>query len=357
MTGRLRAEALQNPIAAGALLAVLSAAAFGVVTPFIQRFGQGVGPFATACVLYLGAALGTLRGRRVGSSPEPRLGRDHLPRLLMVALFGAALAPALFAWGLQRVPATFASLLLNAEAVFTLALAALVHREHVGRRAAAAALLMVGGGAAAVAGSAELATGSALGAAAVVAAVSCWSLDNVLARSLAELDPTSVVRGKALLGAALTLALALARGEPSPAAAPLAGLIACGATGYGLSLRLYLMAQRRIGAGRTGSVFALAPFLGAAAAAVLGDRAQGSPLLVSGGLFAAGVLLHLTEKHEHVHVHDALEHDHAHRHDDGHHLHAHAAKPEGAHSHPHRHEASAHAHPHGPDLHHAGHRH
>lgn len=354
MNARISADAAvtrANPIAVGTALAVLAAAAFGVATPFIQRFGRGVGPFATAGVLYLGAALGALRGFRPSAS-EPSLRWAHAPRLLLVALFGAALAPALFAWGLQRVPATYAALLLNVEAVFTLALAALVHREHVGGRVAVAALLMAAGGAAAVAGSAGRAAG-ALGSAAVIAAVLCWALDNVLTRSLAELDPASVVRGKALLGAALTCGLAWARGEPLPAAGPLLGLLACGATGYGLSLRLYLMAQRRIGAGRTGSVFALAPFLGAAAAVLLGDASGGSALFLAGGLFAAGVLLHLTERHEHDHAHEALEHEHAHRHDDGHHDHAHAAAPEGSHSHLHQHEARVHAHPHGPDLHHA----
>lgn len=46
------------------------------------------------------------------------------------------------------------------------------------------------------------------------------------------------------------------RGEPAPASGAVLSLLALGATGYGLSLRLYLLAQRRIGAARTGSVFA-----------------------------------------------------------------------------------------------------
>jgi drug/metabolite transporter (DMT)-like permease len=349
--------AAENPLAFGTLLAVLGAVCFGVVTPFIQRFGRGVGPFTTAGTLYLGAALGALRGSRgERASLEPSVRWTHLPRLLLVALFGAALAPTLFAWGLQRVPATYAALLLNGEAVFTLALAALVYREHVGGRVAVAASLIGAGGAAAVAGASEDATGGILGSAAVIAAVFCWALDNVLTRSLADLDPAGVVRGKALLGAALTFGAAWRQGESAPSPMALLGLLACGATGYGLSLRLYLLAQRRIGAGRTGSVFALAPFLGAASAAALGDRSAGWPLALAGGFFAAGVWLHLTESHDHDHAHQAMEHDHAHRHDDGHHDHVHVVAPEGGHSHPHRHDARIHAHPHGPDSHH-GHNH
>ena len=129
-----------------------------------------------------------------------------------------------------------------------------------------------------------------------------------------------------------------------------------GATGYGLSLRFYLLAQRAFGAARTGSVFAFAPFIGAAFAVLLGERPAGWMMALGSGLMLAGVLLHLAESHGHEHAHEALEHEHAHRHDDGHHEHRHEPMPEGAHSHGHRHEPLHHVHPHVPDAHH-GHRH
>ena len=342
-----------TPIAAGTALAALAALAFGIATPFIQRFGTGLGPLSTASLLYLGAALGALsRPGRGTDRREAAVALRHLPRLLVVALFGAALAPTLFAWGLQRVPATYGSLLLNGEAVFTVGLAALLYREHVGRRVALAVLLMFAGGAVTVAGASSAGSLGLPGALAVVAAVLCWALDNVLTRPLADLDPAGVVRVKSLCGAALTGALGFSLGEPRPGAAALAGLLACGATGYGLSLRLYLLAQRRIGAGRTGSVFAVAPFVGALVAILLGDRSFGVVTLAAAVLFATGLTLHLTEGHGHEHVHDALLHDHAHAHDDGHHDHPHETSPAGVHAHPHRHVARTHSHPHGPDAHH-----
>ncbi len=133
-------------------------------------------------------------------------------------------------------------------------------------------------------------------------------------------------------------------------------LLACGATGYGASLRLYLGAQRAMGAARTGSVFAVAPFVGAALAIALGDRALGVATAVAAACFALGVYLHVTERHGHAHHHDALDHDHAHRHDDGHHDHVHAPPVSGEHSHPHHHDALEHAHEHASDVHH-DHRH
>jgi hypothetical protein len=133
-------------------------------------------------------------------------------------------------------------------------------------------------------------------------------------------------------------------------------LLAVGASGYGLSLRLYLLAQRAFGAARTGSVFAFAPFIGAAVALALGDRSASSLMALGSALMLAGVLLHLAESHGHEHEHEALEHEHAHRHDDGHHDHWHEPMPEGSHSHRHRHPPTRHTHAHVPDAHHA-HRH
>jgi hypothetical protein len=129
-----------------------------------------------------------------------------------------------------------------------------------------------------------------------------------------------------------------------------------GATGYGLSLRLYLLAQRAFGAARTGSVFAFAPFIGAMLAIALGERGLGWGMAIGGLLMLAGVAVHLYEKHSHEHAHEPLAHEHAHRHDDGHHDHTHDEMPSGEHSHAHRHEPVRHSHPHVPDVHHT-HRH
>jgi drug/metabolite transporter (DMT)-like permease len=186
----------------------------------------------------------------------------------------------------------------------------------------------------------------------VIGATLAWASDNVVGRPLADRNPTHVVFAKGALGAVLSLALARAIGEPSPPWAAVASLAACGAVGYGASLRLYLRAQRIAGAARTGSVFAVAPFLGAIVAWAMGERPGGWVTLAAGALSALGVWLHLTEPHLHEHVHEATEHEHAHRHDDGHHDHAHDVYPSGEHSHRHRHEARRHAHPHGLDLHH-----
>jgi drug/metabolite transporter (DMT)-like permease len=187
---------------------------------------------------------------------------------------------------------------------------------------------------------------------AVLAATASWAVDNTLTRALAEDEPFDVIAAKGAMGAMATGTAALALGERLPNAQQVVGLLVCGAAGYGLSLRLYLLAQRRIGAGRTGSVFAAGPFVGAALGWMLGDRSAGAGTALGATAIAVGVYLHLTEHHAHRHVHEGIEHEHAHRHDDGHHDHVHEPPIAGEHTHSHRHGAVEHDHEHAPDVHH-----
>jgi drug/metabolite transporter (DMT)-like permease len=344
-----------SPALRGGLLALLAAALFGLSTPLVQRFGAGLGPFSTAALLYAGAALVALLLRRPASR-EAQLRRSDLPRLLAMAGTGAVIGPVALAWGLQRTSGSSASLMLTLEAVFTAVLAWRWYQETLDRRVAAAMLLLLAGGSVLVVEQGLVGRVQLLGLLAVLLATAAWGVDNTLSRGVAERDPGQVVWVKALLGAGATTALAFARSEPLPGAWPALALLAVGATGYGLSLRFYLLAQRAFGAARTGSVFAFSPFIGALGAFALGDRSATGLMAVGGALMAAGVWLHLAERHEHPHTHDTLAHEHAHTHDDGHHLHSHEPMPEGAHSHPHAHTPLRHAHPHVPDAHHR-HRH
>ena len=343
------------PALRGALLALLAAILFGASTPFLQRAGEGLGAFTTAALLYGGAALmGALLRQPV--EREAALRRADLPRLGWMALFGAGIGPVALAWGLQHTSGTSGSLMLALEAVFTALLARALYREVMDRRVWAAVGLLLAGGIVLVLDRGRSSGTQLLGLLAVLAATAAWGVDNTLSRALAERDPGQVVLGKSLLGAAVTAALAWAAKEPLPTWGTALAVVAIGASGYGLSLRLYLLAQRAFGAARTGSVFAFAPFIGAVLAVALGDRSLSWGMAAGGALMLAGVALHLMESHAHEHAHDTLEHEHAHRHDDGHHDHAHPTMPAGEHSHRHRHAPLRHAHPHVPDAHHA-HRH
>ncbi len=340
-----------SPVLKGGLLALLAAALFGLSTPFVQLWGRGLGPFTTAGLLYAGAGLVALFIRRP-KEREAQLQRSDAGRLLSMALFGAVVGPVALAWGLQHTSGSSASLMLTLEALFTALLAWRLYGETVDKRVVLAMTALLGGGVVlaleqGLQGGAQL-----LGLLAVMAATVAWGVDNTLSRGVADRDPGQVVLAKSGLGALATFALAWTFAEPLPGWMAAGVLLAIGASGYGLSLRFYLLAQRAFGAARTGSVFAFAPFIGAVGAFGLGERAGSWLLFLGGALMLLGVVLHLVESHEHEHAHAELEHEHAHTHDDGHHEHRHDPMPSGPHSHPHQHGPQVHRHPHVPDAHH-----
>lgn len=196
----------------GVGFALLAALLFGASTPLVQRFGVGLGPWLTAALLYLGAAVVSLlfRTRR---GAEARLRRHHLPRLLGVALSGAVIGPAALAWGLQRTSAMSASLMLALEAVFTVLLSVAIYRESMDRRVVAAVGLLLVGGMLLVIERSGHGSAQLLGLLAVLVATFAWAVDNTLSRTLADIDPSAVVIGKGAIGATCSLLLAFGFGE------------------------------------------------------------------------------------------------------------------------------------------------
>ena len=344
-----------HPALKGGLLALLAAALFGLSTPMVQSLGKGVGSFTTAALLYAGAALVAWVLRRPAAK-EAGIQKSDWPRLFAMAGSGAVIGPVALAWGLQHTSGSSASLMLTLEAVFTAVLAWRWYGETLDKRVALAVFLMLAGGVVLVIEQGALGQVQLWGLLAVLLATVAWGVDNTLSRGVSDRDPGQVVLIKATLGALCTGALATLFDEPVPLAMTAFGLVTVGATGYGLSLRFYLLAQRTFGAARTGSVFAFAPFIGAIGAFAMGDRSGSALIAMAGALMLLGVLLHLMEAHAHEHSHEPLEHEHSHRHDDGHHDHVHDLMQAVPHNHRHKHEPVTHSHAHVPDAHH-GHSH
>ncbi len=333
--------------------ALLSAALFGASTPLAKIFVGSISPLALAGLLYLGSGIGLaawLAFRRA----LPRLsvtGRE-LVWLAGAIVAGGIVGPALLMYGLARTDAASASLLLNLEAVLTATLAWVVFRENVDRRVFAGMAAIVAGG---VVLSWQQAPhgASAAGPALIAAACLAWAIDNNLTRRVSGGDAVMLAALKGLVAGATNLALALALGARLPAPGALAAASLVGLVGYGVSLVLFIMALRELGTARTSAYFSIAPFFGAALALVfLGERPEPA-FWVAAALMGTGVWLHVSERHEHEHLHEPIAHTHEHVHD-LHHRHDHEPGWDGRepHTHQHEHGRLRHRHPHYPDLHH-----
>jgi drug/metabolite transporter (DMT)-like permease len=346
----------------GVWAALASAFLFGAGTPLAKGLLGQVSPWLLAGLLYAGSGLGLLVYRLIRQLPTPHLKRSESLWLFAAVVCGGGIAPVLLMFGLSRMSASHASLLLNAEAVLTTLLAWALFKEHLGRRIALGMALIVAGAVllswpqgALHAGVQAADLAEFWPALAVVLACAFWALDNNLTRKVAHADASWIACIKGLSAGASNLLLAFIGGAAWPSLAGTSAAMGVGFLAYGVSLALFVVALRHLGASRAGAYFSTAPFVGALMAVLLFSEPVTWQLGLASAFMACGVWLHLTESHGHEHQHEAMTHEHAHTHDD-HHQHEHGVgmvwSAGQAHSHRHTHRPLSHTHPHFPDAHH-----
>lgn len=344
---------VRSPAITAALAAALL---FGVSTPLAKQLLREASPLLLAGLLYLGSGIGLSAARllRDRGWRTPALARTEWLWLLLAIGCGGALGPLLLMLGLARTPAGSASLLLNLEVVLTALLAWIVFRENTDRRVVLGMALIVTG-AALLAAPGGAAHGAGLGSGALLIALAClcWALDNNFTRKISASDALFIAALKGLAAGVANTGLALMLGDRLPPPAGIAVAMVVGLLGYGISLVLFVLALRGLGAARTGAYFSTAPFLGAAVS-IMAFGEHPAPLFwLAAVLMGTGVWLHLQERHEHIHSHEAVLHTHRHTHDlDHQHLHGFEWGGREPHTHEHSHALLTHSHPHYPDIHH-----
>jgi len=334
--------------------AVLSAVCYGISVPAAKILLNGMPPVLMASLLYLGAGTGmsviTFFRRKQMREKEARITKRELPfAALMVALDIAA--PILLMIGLTLTNPATASLLGNFEIVATATIALIIFREAVGKRMWLAVTLIT---AASVIlsvedfGNLKL----SLGAIFILMGCVCWGLENNCTRMLSLKDPMQIVIIKGIGSGIGSLLIAFFIGGVLTNIFYIFFTLLLGFVAYGLSIYLYILAQRSLGAARTSAFYAVAPFVGVGLSFVVFRETPGISFLIAFAVMTAGAYLAAFERHDHIHSHELLEHEHRHSHSDGHHNHLHEPPVTGEHSHAHIHDPFTHSHKHTPDLHH-----
>jgi drug/metabolite transporter (DMT)-like permease len=339
----------------GVWYALAGAALFGASTPVAKLLVGRIEPVMLAGLLYAGSGLGlsAFMGMRYAAQeaqPTP-LARGDYRWLAGAVLSGGVIGPVLLMLGLAATSASSASLLLNLEGVFTALLAWFAFRENFDRRIMFGMFLIVCGGA--LLGWQPGSFAFSWPALAIAGACLFWAIDNNLTRKISSGDAVKIAAIKGLVAGAVNLSIAVAFGTALPALGNVAAATTVGLIGYGVSLVLFIVALRHLGTARAGAYFSTAPFMGAALSFVLLSETPDLAFWMAAALMGAGVALHLTEHHEHPHLHNLVTHIHPHVHDE-HHQHCHDSASDGGepHTHLHTHEPVSHHHPHYPDIHH-----
>lgn len=186
-------------------------------------------------------------------------------------------------------------------------------------------------------GSLQFSVGSVL----VLLAASCWGLENNCTRKISEKSTYQIVTIKGLCCGMGSFVIAAMLGEPFPKITYAALAMVLGFAAYGLSIFMYIRAQRDLGAAKTSAYYSVAPFIGTFLAFVVnGERLTrvyllGLLFMTAGTVFVAADTLICSHKHVHIHLvthtHNGTAHTHTIRHE---HLHRHIGR---THEHSHRH--------------------
>jgi drug/metabolite transporter (DMT)-like permease len=336
---------------AGVLAALGAAILFGAGTPLAKLLLNNVSPWLLAGLLYLGSGVGLTLYRWLTKAPTVSLPRNEALWFAGAITAGGIVGPVLLMLGLAGMPASGASLLLNAESVFTALLAWFAFKENFDRRIllGMAAIVL---GALILSGTGGMRFSGPWPSLSILGACFAWGIDNNLTRKVSLTDATWIAAVKGLVSGSVNLLLAFALGAHLPSLPAMGGAMLVGLLAYGVSLALFVLGLRHLGTARTGAYFSIAPFFGALLAVAMCDAVT-VPLLAAGALMALGTWLHLTEHHEHEHLHEFMAHTHTHTHDE-HHRHEHDFPWDGTepHAHLHTHTPIRHAHAHYPDSHH-----
>ena len=246
--------------------ALLAAVLYAVNSPFSKLLLAEIPATMMAAFLYLGAGLGLLsmgllqklRGKKEKELP---LTKKELPFTIGMVLLDIA-APIFLMIGLAHTTAANASLLNNFEIVATSIIALFVFREAISKRLwLAIALVTLSSMILSFEDISSLSF--SYGSIFVLLACVCWGFENNCTRMLSSKNPLEIVVIKGFGSGLGSLIIAFARGETLPSILLILCALLLGFVAYGLSIYFYIYAQRDLGAAKTSTYYAVAPFVGA----------------------------------------------------------------------------------------------
>lgn len=316
----------------GAILyAFLAAAFYAINMPLSKLLLQKIEPAFMAALLYLGAGIGIsiiFLFRKQTENQEEQLSRKELPYVIGMILLDIA-APILLMIGLTSATSANASLLNIFEIVATSLIALFIFKELISPRLWIAILLITFSSMLLSFEDMSSLTFS-LGSIFVLAAAVCWGFENNLTRKISSKNTFQIVLLKGIFSGLGSLLIALFLGERFPQLQYVLLAMLLGFVAYGLSIFLYVRAQKDLGAAKTSAYYAVAPFIGALLSFLILKEAITDYFLVAFLIMTLGSVLVVIDtmitRHSHLHTHTfteiqngtkiryQIEHSHEHKH-------------------------------------------
>ncbi len=256
---------IKNNINKGIFLAILAASLYAINSPFSKLLLDYMPSTLMAGFLYIGAGLGMgvialVRKFKKTEATEEKITKADLPYTLAMIFLDIA-APIFLLLGLSFTTAANASLLNNFEIVATAIIALMIFKEKISPRLWFGIFFVT---ASCVLLSFEDISSLkfSLGSLFILLACVCWGVENNCTRRLSSKDPLQIVLLKGIFSGLGSVIIGLCLGERITVLWSLFAVLLVGFVAYGLSIFLYVYAQRILGAARTSAYYAVAPFIG-----------------------------------------------------------------------------------------------
>lgn len=254
----------KNKSVAAVVYALLAAIFYAINTPFSKTLLNDVPATFMAAFLYMGAGFGIgimYLFHVKNENKTERLTKKDLPYTIGMIVLDI-LAPIFLMIGISIGSASNASLLGNFEIVATTIIALLIFKEAVSRElwiaiafiTFSSIMLSFEGS-----GSFQFSYGSLF----VILATLCWGLENNCTRKISDKSTYEIVVLKGAFSGGGSFLIAMVIGEQLPDVKYILAAMILGFVAYGLSIFLYIRAQRDLGASKTSAYYAVAPFIGA----------------------------------------------------------------------------------------------
>jgi drug/metabolite transporter (DMT)-like permease len=289
----------------GYVSAVVSAVLFGINSTLNKITLQNVHPTVVAGMIYF---IGGVFLFGIHASPlckrilalfetpesETKIASRDFRILAFVILCGSIIAPLLLLNGLSETTAINASLLLNAESLFTVLIAVAFLKERGTRREYLSILILLIG-VVFVTTNGEFQrlslTENILGNLLIIGACLFWGIDNNLSRFLSKKRDIILVTGlKCFIGGLALLTISFLLGiDFSLPLISIPYLLSVGTLSIAFSILLFLFALRKIGSMRTGVIYSTSSLFGAVLAFAVLREAFTPIQLIAGLVMLLGV--------------------------------------------------------------------
>jgi drug/metabolite transporter (DMT)-like permease len=274
----------------GYISAILSAAFFGSVSTIAKPVVSTIDPLFLSSLVYLVSGLvltflpklnsrsltswlpsksGSTSFRFAASLSIPNINRKDYLLIFIVAILGAAIAPALYFLGLQNTSASDAALLVNGEIIFSIIFALLIFKNERLKPIGYMSIILVIIGIIVVTTNLQFDKSSLskvnYGDILIIGAAILWAVDNNISKVITQrVDIIKLIQLKSLIGGSMLIAFAiLILNVPLLInLSQIPYIILLGIVGFAVSLYFFLYSLKILGTIRTIIIFSMSSVFG-----------------------------------------------------------------------------------------------